>query len=180
MQTQESINSESEGATLERRARIELQRQTGELFPDDEQGIGPTLDTTDPNASVGMDVDDSATSAAPTEAANPGYAMNPPPTKVPRTGSASEARKFFTGSIMNSETSDLSESAYEERIPPPPKARPPPKASLLVQREGPHLRRLVRLSQPGRVRMWRKSSSSRGLPSQLAQRMPRLMRDARH
>ena len=71
-----------------------------------------------------MDVDDSAASVAPTEAVNPAYAMTSPPTKVPRAGVASEARKFFTGSVMFSATSDLAESTVEEHPPPPPKARP--------------------------------------------------------
>ena len=57
-----------------------------------------------------MHVDDSATSIAPSEAVNPGYAMNPPPAKVPRTGGASEARRFFTDSVVRSDISDLSES----------------------------------------------------------------------
>ena len=72
-----------------------------------------------------MDVDDSAKSVALSEAVNPACAMNPPPTKLPRTGAASEARRFFTGSVMFSDTSDLAESTTGEHPrPPPPKPRP--------------------------------------------------------
>ena len=91
---------------IEREAQIELQKETGELFPTDDIGdldatasgddVGLPPTSMESHASVGMDVDDSATSVAPTEAANPGYSMSPPPTKVPRTGAAPEARKFFT------------------------------------------------------------------------------------
>ena len=58
------------------------------------------MDDQDANTDANMDVDDSATSVAPTEAVNPAYAMNPPPTKLPRTGAASEARKFFTANSL--------------------------------------------------------------------------------
>ena len=77
VRTQEQHQSDSEGATLDREARIELQRQTGEAFPDEDDGVGPTLDDQDANADAAMDVDDSATSVAPTEAVNPAYAMYP-------------------------------------------------------------------------------------------------------
>ena len=66
-----------------------------------------------PDAAAAMDVDDAATSVAPTEAVNPGYS------KVPRTGGASEARKFFTGSVMRSDTSDLSDTVVDDPLPPP-------------------------------------------------------------
>ena len=67
VRTQEQYQSDSEGATLDREARIELQKQTGEAFPDEDDGAGPTLDDQDANADAAMDVDDSATSVAPTE-----------------------------------------------------------------------------------------------------------------
>ena len=50
VRTQERYQSDSEGATLEREARIELLRQTGEAFPDEDDGVGPTLDDQDANA----------------------------------------------------------------------------------------------------------------------------------
>ena len=68
------------------------------------------MDDQDANTDANMDVDDSATSVALTEAVNPAYAMNPPPSKLQRTGVASEARRFLTGSVMFSDTSDLAES----------------------------------------------------------------------
>ena len=124
VQAQQQFQSDSEGAALEREARIELQKQTGEAFRDDDDGVGPTLDDQDASANADMDVDDSAARVAPTEAVNPAYAVTSPPTKMPRTGVASEARKFFTGSVMFSDSSDLGDSTVEERHPPPPKARP--------------------------------------------------------
>ena len=124
VRAQKQYQSDSEGATLEREARIELQKQTGEAFPDEDDGVGSTLDDQDASADAAMDVDDSATSVAPTEAVNPAYAMDPPPTKLPRTGTASGARKFFTGSALFCDTSDLAGSTTGEPHPPPPKPRP--------------------------------------------------------
>ena len=131
---QQHFQSEVEGATLEREARIELQNQTGEAFPSGDDDVGPALDDSDASGQANMDVDDSATSVAPTsvaptEAVNPAYVLNPPPTKLPRTGSASAARKLFFGPVMHSDSSTLSDSAPGDDTPvthvsPPQKARP--------------------------------------------------------
>ena len=49
---QQHFQSDSEGATLAREVRIELQKQTGEAFPDDD----PTLDDQDASANTDMDL----------------------------------------------------------------------------------------------------------------------------
>ena len=116
MHAQENVNTAFDSAVLQREAQIELQKETSEPFPTDDihdpdaaasrddVHLPPT--STEPHTPAATDVDDSATSVAPTEAVNPGYSMSPPPAKVPRTGTASEARKFLTGSVMKSDTSD--------------------------------------------------------------------------
>ena len=115
LHAQENVNTASDDAMLQREAQIELQKDTGEPFstddmhdPDaassgDDVHLPPT--STEPNTPAAREVDDSATSVAPTEAVNPAYPMSPPPTKVPRAGTASEARKFFTGSVIKRLTS---------------------------------------------------------------------------
>ena len=82
----ENANTASEADMLQREAQIEPQKATGEPFPPEDvhdpgavaerSGADPppaSTETAAPDAAAAMDVDDAATSVAPTEAVNPRY-----------------------------------------------------------------------------------------------------------
>ena len=87
MHAQEKVNTASDHAMLQSEAQIEFQKETGEPFPADDINDPAAAASGDdvhlppmsmePHTPAAMDVDDSATSVALTEAVNPGYSVCP-------------------------------------------------------------------------------------------------------
>ena len=85
--------------------------------------------------------------------------MDPPPTKLPRTGTASEPRKFFTGSVMFSDSSDLAESTIGDKL--ENRILRLRSLGLPALLEAPWRALLVRLSLLGLLRKWHRNSGSK-------------------